>query len=254
MNEEFLLQAFLSIRDGYSVDRVVTDPELNLLFQQKCDQFDAELSPKERNLALLNLRKSGSLAGQPRSRRTSFANEDEYRFASELAVRYLERRDQVSLDQILCDPEKSVEFDELAIALAPGYSSLQYRWAALNLRKARKIPPELGTKLIQRLNLVRVRCTELELNTIPTKQGLYLFLTSIDVKYIGETSNLRKRLGKHLDHSDNRELARWLWDFGQHDLFLEYQVLPAETSVIVRKGMEAELIRSHQPIFNVQRL
>jgi excinuclease UvrABC nuclease subunit len=47
------------------------------------------------------------------------------------------------------------------------------------------------------------------------------------VLYVGEAINLRKRLRKHLDHSDNKGLARWLWENGATDLHLKIHVLEA---------------------------
>ncbi len=71
--------------------------------------------------------------------------------------------------------------------------------------------------------------------------------------YIGEAENLFKRLKKHLDHSDNKGLARWMWEHGMDDVQLEVQVLAAETKTIVRRALETELIRSRLPLFNVAR-
>ena len=69
---------------------------------------------------------------------------------------------------------------------------------------------------------------------------------------MGETSNLRTRLGKHLDHSDNKGLAHWIWEYGTDTLHLGMQVLPVDTETKVRRAMEAELIRSRDPVFNVK--
>jgi hypothetical protein len=54
-----------------------------------------------------------------------------------------------------------------------------------------------------------------------------------------------------MDHSDNRGLARWLWEHGTDAVYVEWQVLPPTTPTRTRKAMETELIRSRQPLFNV---
>src|SRR5688572_24067608 len=41
-----------------------------------------------------------------------------------------------SLDTVICDPLLAAAFDSFAARLAPGFSSFEYRWAALGLRKA----------------------------------------------------------------------------------------------------------------------
>jgi hypothetical protein len=68
---------------------------------------------------------------------------------------------------------------------------------------------------------------------------------------VGECENLRKRIRKHLEHSDNKGLAHWLWSHGALEMHLEYHVLPVEVTTRVRKALEAELILSRRPIFNI---
>lgn len=96
-----IVEAFDAASDGYSTDRVVADPELNSLFIIECQRRGLLDSAADLNHALLNVRKKGGLAGRPRSKRTHFYDEDEYRFAAEIAVRFLERRDGISLDAII---------------------------------------------------------------------------------------------------------------------------------------------------------
>lgn len=99
--------------------------------------------------------------------------------------------------------------------------------------------------------VVTLRATDVKLDDLPARAGLYLFVEPTRVLYVGECGSLRKRLGRHLDHSDNKGLARWLWEHGTPDLHIEYHVLPVGTPARVRKAMEAELIRSRKPFFNL---
>lgn len=246
-----LRQAFEAVRSGFSPDRVVADPELNQQFLHECIRLGLSASPATLNRGLLNLRKRGELRNL-HSLRTTFANEGEYRFAAEMAVRFLERRDGLSLDAIICDPDLATQFDQVAAAIAPGYSSLQYRWAALRIRKARRLQPEILAQIAPPTAISNWRVDELVLSAIPSEQGLYLFFTPSEPLYAGESHNLRSRLTKHIDHSDNKGLARWLWQFGTDQLHLQVQTLPDSTSTKVRRALEAELIRSRRPLFNIQ--
>jgi excinuclease UvrABC nuclease subunit len=92
----------------------------------------------------------------------------------------------------------------------------------------------------------------LDVASIVAEQGVYLFLGPAATLYIGEAENLRKRIAKHLDHSDNKGLARWLWDQGIEGAHLELRVLSPDTPTRVRRALEAELIRSRQPLFNIK--
>ena len=180
-------------------------------------------------------------------------DEDDYRFAAEIAVRFLERRDGISLDAIICNPDKASEFDRVAQRIAPGYSPLQYRWAALNLRKAKRLAPELVGRIAPPVRVINVPVSDIVPDDLPLSQGLYLFFAAQQLLYVGETENLRKRLKKHLQHSDNQGLARWIWEFGTQSLHLEMQILEDQTKAHTRKALELELIRSRQPIFNIKR-
>jgi hypothetical protein len=248
--------AFLAVRDRFSPDRVVADRELNKAFIAECRRLDLSDSIKSLNQQLLNLRKAGDLKWLPRSRRTSFKNEEEYRFASEIAARHLERQKGLTVDEIICDPEIVQEFDAIAVNLSPGFLPLQYRWPALNLRKAKRLKPELLSRVAPAEKVSLGLVTRLDVVSISSKQGLYVFYDpeSRQTLYVGEASNLRKRLEKHLDHSDNKSLARWLWEHGFGKLYLELHLLPDATPTGVRRALESELIDSRRPVFNVQAL
>lgn len=247
-----LRTAFEATRQGFSADRVVADPELNQAFLAKCAELGLNDTVAVLNRALLNLRKRGELRGL-KSLRTSFPNQTEYTFAAEIAVRFLERLHHVTLDDIMCDPRLVEEFDSRASQVCPGASLLQYRWAALNLRKTQKLKPELLARVAPPERISDFAIDGLDQSQIPDSPGLYLFYSSDHALYIGETDNLRSRIRKHLDHSDNRGLARWLWQRGDELLRLEIQVLQPSQGLRVRRALEMELIRSRRPIFNVKR-
>jgi len=247
-----IIEAFEAVRNGSSVDRVIVDPELNRAFLRECRQKGLAAGDATLNRALLNLRKAGHLRGL-KSRAERVGDDDEYRFAAEMAVRHLERRYDTTLDDILCDPVLAEEFDRLAASISPGFAPLQYRWAALNLRKASRLKPELLARIAPPKQVVTVPVAGIALKTIPSEQGLYIFFTRECCLYVGEAENLRNRIGKHLEHSDNKGLARWQWEQGTAELFLELHILDAATTQKVRRALERELIRGRNPEFNVQR-
>lgn len=245
-----IIAAFRGVSGGYSADRVVADPAMNANYVAECRRLGLAQSDKELNKALFALRKQGDLAGSPRSKRTSFDDIGEYCFASEIAVRFLEQSLGISLDDIICDPEIAARLDQIAGDVAPGFDSLRYRWAALNLRKARRLRPEIVSRVATFDNVRLGRLEEIQVDSLPISQGLYIFYSPADTLYVGESANLRKRLRKHLDHSDNRGLAHWFWEHGLTDVRLEIRILPDSTPTRVRKAVETELISSRHPRFN----
>ena len=253
-DRKLIREAFVEVRNGWSADRVIADPKLNAIFVKACREHNLCDSAEEINLALMNARKGSHLSGLPRSKKTSFSDEDEYAFAAEIAIRFLERRDGTNLDRVICSPEKASEFDDLAGRLAPGYTSLQYRWAALNLRKRKALKPEQMSHVVASENVKINRIEDLVIEEVTVNQGLYVFFTDSKSKktlYVGEASNLRKRLNKHLEHSDNKGLARWIWEHGTDGIWVELHELPISTSKKTRRALEYELIQSREPEFNV---
>jgi hypothetical protein len=250
-DKQHLREAYLAVCQGYSPDRVVADPILNMDFVRECNNRGLTLPASQLNRCLLNLRKAGALRGL-KSQKTEFDDVDEYLFAAEIAARILERMKGCSLDDIICDPEITAEFDSIASQLSPGYDALKYRWAALNLRKTKNLRPELVAHVVPAEIVTFGRVRDLNLNEVPSRQGLYIFHTQAETLYVGEAVNLRNRIGKHLDHSDNKQLARWLWEFGIENVFLELQILSETTTLKTRRALESELIASRSPIFNVK--
>jgi GIY-YIG catalytic domain len=249
--KDIIREAFVETRDGNSPDVIIANPDLNLLFVGSCQRRGLRSRPIQINLALLNARKASRLRGLSRSKRIIVKNQDNYRFASEIAIRFIERRDQVSLDQVLCDPDLASEFDTIAARICPGYSSFEYRWAALYLRKTRYLKPEIGARLLKPEHCCNQKVSGVDIVKIPDRAGVYFFHNQACTLYVGETDNLYKRLKKHLDHSDNKGFAQWLWAHGTDDLHLEYHILPKGVSSRQRKALEVELICSRRPVFNI---
>ncbi len=245
-----IIEAFHEIRGEKSPDVVIANPELNRLFLAACRRRELSFPDEALNRELLNARKAGYLKGI-KSKREVIANQDQFRFASEIAVRFLERRDGVTLDQILCDPQRASEFDKIAAEIAPGFTAFEYRWAALALRKTRKLKPELIAKVLEKIVIERHRVATIDLELVPNQQGIYMFHDSKNTLYVGEAISLYKRVKKHLDHSDNKGLAYWLWQHGDGDLHLEVHILPKESATRARKALESEMIISRRPMFNV---
>lgn len=181
---ELLALAFREVNEGYSTDRVLADPELNARFVSACRERGLNERPTQLNRKLINLRKSGKL-GKQKAKRTQF-DDDEYQFAAEIAVRHLERRDQITLDDILVDPELAAEFDMICRDFAPGYSSLRYRWSALRLRKSRKLSPEIISQAIPSQKVLLLQVDHLSIEDVPMSAGIYCFVSEKETLYVGE--------------------------------------------------------------------
>ena len=104
LDEEAIVRSFQSVCNHFSADRVIVDPDINELFILACRDAGLTACAADLNRGLLNIRKRGQLPRSGRCTATFFPNEEDYRFAAEIAARVLQRRDGLALDAILCDP------------------------------------------------------------------------------------------------------------------------------------------------------
>lgn len=138
--EEFhrrVLAAYSKIQDGSPLDQLLIDPARLEAFVASCRQDRLPGNEVVWLRTLLLLRKAGKLPRTgKRSRSPRPADADRYSFASEVAFQLLSVECQASLDDLFCDPQLAAWFDQLAAAYAPGFAPVQYRQAAMALRKS----------------------------------------------------------------------------------------------------------------------
>lgn len=210
-----ILKAYAQSYRGYSLDRVVADPELNAEFVDHCTKLGLVGNARVWNILLFDLRKAGKLIDFPTTERTlvSWEECDDYLFASEIAFEAMLQQSALSLDEILCDPSLAVKFDELAARFAPGYSPFEYRWGALKLRKQAKLARSRGSVLRVPSNLHSPillddsnQDGQGQIEELSDAPGIYLVIGEGDeALYIGETVSLKKRLSGSFRPQKQRE-------------------------------------------------
>ena len=248
--DERLIGAFESVYDGYSLDRVLADSELCNALMTKCREAGLPGAPKDWNRHLMRLRKAGRLVKSPTRIRTEFSwsDYDKFLFASEIA--WSEMREDGTLDDILCDPELAGRFDKIAEGLAPGFTSLHYRWGALTLRKKSKTA-RVRSKLFSELSLEEFETSRKlvslkNVRDISDKPGLYLITGRSQRIYVGGAMNLHDRL--------SAQFAPGLLDDWQRKRGAESISLlgkPEVTDPIDLLSMQRRLIQSEKPSLNV---
>ncbi|MFT5300734.1 MAG: DNA modification methylase [Mariniblastus sp.] len=256
-----MLEAFSSANHGYSVDRIVADPILNEDFQRACDRHSIPGTPAERNRFLFRIRKAGKFKSFDINTtvRTEIGWKEISPFvdASEIAWRQISNKYCLSLDELFCDPRIATQFDELAAGFAPGFQPLDYRWAALKLRKegsnARqratlRTPKQLGISALGKTklkNLAGTPISELDFDSIPTSPGVYLVREPDGSPlYAGETSDLAFRLHRSFHPAGHR--SKWI----QRDENLEVFFLPVESVTDYRLARQSVLLKWHRPAWN----
>jgi hypothetical protein len=249
-----VVRAFDAVRnarqDRGSSDLYVADPERNLLFLEKCREFGLTVSDYTLNKTLFYARKNNYLKGL-KLVRTSFNYED-YAFACEFAATELKYRRGATTDDILCDPGLAAEFDSIARRLAPGFSSLEYRWAILSIRKAgghEKLKLDFPfPKLTARFQLIKD-----PLDVLPDVNGVYILYEEDKPLYARSTLSLRHGVEIHRKPEVLTAVADKLWRPNPDNLLVFYATLPEKSPKSILLPVEKKLIEERKPIFNIPR-
>jgi site-specific DNA-methyltransferase (adenine-specific) len=255
-----LIEAFQQVNEGFSLDRVIADPDLNTALANSCKALSLPGDIRFWNRKLFRLRKAGKLSNIPTDRRTDLTWEDcdSFLFASEIAWKQMlgqKHLGQVhrSLDEILCDPDLAAEFDKKAIALAPGFKPWQYRWGALKLRKeSKRTRARAGLLQKKPRSFKEPFCNSINalakyLARAPVNPGVYLVIDSEDQKplYAGESLNLRVRLTRQFD----KEALRAFWKKPASELSVQYFTTDADISLLL--AYQSLCVSKRRPMFNV---
>jgi DNA modification methylase len=255
--ERGLVDAFRRVYDGYSLDRVIADPTLNAQLAAACRLLGLPGDPRTWNRLLFNFRKAGKLVQMRTEKRTEIGWEecDAYLFASEIALAQMSNDGYGSLDQILCDPDLARKFDEIASSFAPGFTSLEYRWAALKLRKEAKFARSRSENKKVPVHLNKcVPVTEIDWTTVPDVGGVYRLTGGLSGKtvdlYVGESLNLRERL--RLQFREAAQLRAWHGRTLATDFCVATSVI--EGGIPELLAYESRLIRRYNPLLNLKEL
>lgn len=253
---DVVTQAFSATHDGWSSDEVILHDDLNTAFVQYCQKLAPTASSEDCNWTLMNLRKAGKLSAIKTTRRAPRADSD-YSHIAEIAARSMMDQHRTTIDQIMADPEKRKQFDELAVKYDSEVDPYSVRKAAFSLRKARRLRPELITRIAdwgRTISELKIEKAQAKPELIPEQPGIYIFRDATGYLYIGQSDDLRKRLEEHFDESSNRALASYLDEQSEAEIRIELHAFPVDSrakEVMVRRAYESELIRSRKPRFNI---
>lgn len=252
---EIVLKAFAQVHDGRSSDAVILDPELNRRFIAACLAEREDLGEFDCNWTLMNLRKGGQLS--TRATRRGPRNSAVGLAVAEIAARGVIDRHQTGLDRIFCDPELRAEFDLIVKTLDPELEIYAARTAAMQLRKQRRLQPELIARIAdwgRKVETFSYQQLVENPDLTPPLPGIYLFLDPSGYLYIGQSDNLHARLKTHFRESHNFSLTDYLQGEQKDRVMIELHSFPADSrarETMIRRAYESELISSRKPRFNI---
>jgi site-specific DNA-methyltransferase (adenine-specific) len=244
-----IVEAFFAAHDGYSIDWLLANPQLQALFHEECREAGLLGGPVDWNRELLRLRKTGGFPKRGKIKKVQLSGDelDAYDFAAENAWRMThDKFGGPSLDEILCDPEKASYFGRVAKRFAPGFEPACYRWAALRLRKASS---DLVDEMKQYHFVFKNRdfgrfqaWDRVKASRLTGQSGIYLLRGAAkEPLYVGRTLDLGRRIAQHADCPAIADCVAHVSILAGHDLpGAEYQA-----------AFKEDLVRRHQPRWNV---
>ncbi|MEM6365622.1 MAG: GIY-YIG nuclease family protein [Planctomycetota bacterium] len=260
LDDNAIRTAFSSVHQGYSTDEVLIRHDLRVAFLDHLGINSEERNHDEYQRTalsqLLRLRKTGQLNVATTQRSLTPALTDTS--LAELSIRSILDRHQTSIDEVLCDPQLRRELWTEARLLAPDVDADSLHKSILQLRKRRRLRPELVLRVADWDRKVETwTISDLRNKPLPNNPGIYVFRDASGYLYVGEAANLSVRLEQHLSNSHNKSLAKKLSSASPEgkELTVELHIFPHDCpakKVAVRRAYESELIRSRHPLFNLQ--
>lgn len=257
-----IVDAFRETHGGWSSDEVILQTKLNAMFLAAAKKRISDLpagsgklkTEAELNWKLLSLRKAGKLNVKTTKRAKS--NTSDVTHIAEMAMRTVQDKHAISSDLVMTDPAFRNEFDKLVREISPKAELYAVRKAAFQLRKTRRLKPELISRIADWGREIKTYSTnELKKkpDSVPPNPGIYIFRDETGYLYIGQTEDLRKRLKEHLDESHNLSLAKYLAAENKPTVEIHsFDPKSRAKEVRIRRAYESELIASRKPRFNIQ--
>ena len=273
--EAIVTAAFADSHQGWSVDEVLLDDLRRAEFLASCaiqverlpdglkrTEGQKKLSDDDFCETLLHLRKAGSklpatVRRDERVKQQSPEAAARTQTAAEIAARQLQDALDGHTDMILVNAAARAKFDGFARAIAPDEESYLLRKAAIQLRKSRRLEPELLNRVTDWKRTIREATLEAiraELDSISNRPGVYLFRDATGYLYIGQAARLRERLRQHLLESDRVALAGYIAVSEPKSIQIElheFQAGSPGNDTRTRRAYESELIRTRKPRLNL---
>ncbi len=246
--DQAIVAAYQETARGLPSDSLFYDKELNAEFVSICKHKGIDGSPYVWNQRLLELQKDGKLPPATQEP-PKLSNKEVFRyaFAAEVAWCLMAIDYHKTLDQIFSSPDAANEFDRLAQLYGPeGVTSLEYRRAALSLRKVTKSARGQAQKKYEswmqgKDKSSKLRSTPLAKwdNRLFKEVGIYFLMSNARPLVGGLTEDLREH-AKFFLHSP-------AWQGLEPS---EIAFLPAEGSVADRYAKLSAFVHRLRPLLN----
>lgn len=261
--DSLIERAFIETRQGFPIDRVLADPALTQQFLARCQQLGLNAPPTAINRRLFQFRKNSGLYGVtiPRAtKRSEHRDYSPYLFAAEMAIVQMKYRFGASVDDILVDLDIGTEFDRIASGLVPGWNPVDYRLAALHVRKSRhyercekKLFESLRIKKIERKLVEYGPVGSLKTQAIKEQHGILALIERDENErflYVIESRSVQDSAKPFLNQTLFDVLANAFWSPSVNQIHLGIYGVGDHYAKASASLWEKRIIFDKTPVFN----
>ena len=258
-----IVKAFEETRGGYSPDNVLVDPVRATDFLKRSRELGVKAPDAAILRRVMRFRKSPP-AGIKLTKSTARYpkhNHTPYLYAAELAAKRLSYLRGASVDDLLIYPDLGEEFDRMASQLAPGWTAIEYRLAALYVRKVVRVCDEKHLEDFAKLSLPAMErklktlgsLADLKEESVPRDMGIFVLTETVETPrdlYIMESPDLFLGVAPFRNQKVFDLLANHFWEPKLDKIQLQI-VTGATFAGQSMKLWELKLIQARSPIFNL---
>lgn len=251
-----IIEAFKKAHKGYALDRMLADPDLTARFLGEAQRLGVHAPPVLINRRLLRIRKAGEL-------KVATTVEDKRDLSSflipaELAFAQLIYQYEASYDDLLADPQIGATFDALALRIGGGGSVVNYRLAALHLRK--NIRARRGSEGNQLADIGSGELAKkwrpvgpfakLVLDQIDSSEGIFALSEPNRYLYLTRHHNMREGVHRFQDPSLLMAMGNRFWTPSPETISIQL-IRGQDVGNINLRLLELKALDVYRPIFNL---
>ncbi len=257
-----IARAFEETRQGFPLDRFLADPKLAQDFFERCHTLDIIAPQHALALRLFRFRKSPQR--YPKLAKPSAPRErydfSPYLYAAEMAISQIKYRYGASVDDMLAYPNIGKEYDQLASELCPGRTPLEYRLAALYIRKSwtwntetRSLFDSIETGDVERSVMDYGSLAQLSLDKISNVKGIIGIVEQAKQDrflYVTPTSDASRTVAPFTREKTFAAVANLFWTPALSTIRLLVYDIHRQLSVAPESLWAKKFIAVKGPIFN----
>ncbi len=251
-----IVAAFEQVHEGYAIDRAFADPSLTKRFVDLSSELGVDGTHETICRRLLNIRKSGSF-------KVATTNKDRrdlgpYFIPAEIAFAQLSYRYDASYDDLLVSPEIGAAFDSLAMKIGHTGNAIDYRLAALSLRKNIRTRREGEGKRLESSHLPDLSrkwkplglLSSVAVDSIPATDGIFSISEEKRYLYLTNSTNLRAGIKFFKDNRVLAAISNRFWTPEPEKINIQV-VKQEDVRGASLRLLELKSLEKYRPIFNM---